>query len=121
MNLFGLVLEISLPERRPSGHEQSGLRPCSIVADSGQHQRLNFPQYLVCPITSTMLETGLMRIRIEAGTADLRLPGTILIDQLQAVDVGRVTGAFGRLTPIELEPVRLGLRALLGEALDFTA
>ncbi len=67
-----------------------------------------------------MLETGLMRVRIEAGTADLRLPGTILIDQLQAVDVGRVTGAFGRLTPTELETVRIGLRALLEEALNLT-
>jgi mRNA-degrading endonuclease toxin of MazEF toxin-antitoxin module len=62
-----------------------------------------------------------MRVRIEAGTADLRLLGTILIDQLQTVDVGRITGAFGRLTPTELESVRLGLRDLLGEALNLTA
>ena len=112
-SIFGLVLEIRLPERRPSGHEQTGLRPCLVIADSGFHQRLNFPQYIICPITSTILESGLMRVHLEAGTAGLKLSGTILIDQLQAVDVGRVVGAYGRLTAVELEPVRSGLQALL--------
>jgi mRNA-degrading endonuclease toxin of MazEF toxin-antitoxin module len=54
-----------------------------------------------------------MRVAIHVGTADLKLPGTVLLDQLQAVDVGRITGAYGRFS--ELEPVRLGLRALFGE------
>lgn len=114
-NIFGLVLEIRLPERRPSGHEQTGLRPCLVIADAGLHQHLNFPQYIICPITSTLLEAGLMRVILPEGSAGLRLPGTILLDQLQAVDVGRVVGFYGRLEELQLEPVRLGLRALFQE------
>lgn len=113
--LFGQVLEIRLPQRKPVGHEQTGLRPCLVIGDPGQYQRTNFPQYVICPITSTVLEPGLMRMAVYAGMADLKLPGTVLLDQLQAVDVGRITGAYGRFSEPELEPVRRGIRALFGE------
>lgn len=59
-----------------------------------------------------------MRVAVHAGMADLKLPGTVLLDQLQAVDVGRITGAYGRFSASELEPVRLGLRALFGEVFE---
>jgi mRNA interferase MazF len=116
--LFGQVLEIRLPQRKPVGHEQTGLRPCLVIGDPGQHQRTNFPQYIICPITSTILEPGLMRVAVHAGMADLKLPGTVLLDQLQAVDVGRITGAYGRFSASEREPVRVGLKALFVEIFE---
>jgi mRNA-degrading endonuclease toxin of MazEF toxin-antitoxin module len=89
-----------------------------VIGDPGQHQRTNFPQYIICPITSTILEPGLMRVAVRVGMADLKLPGTVLLDQLQAVDVGRITGVYGRFSAIELEPVRLGVRSLFGEVFE---
>jgi mRNA-degrading endonuclease toxin of MazEF toxin-antitoxin module len=59
-----------------------------------------------------------MRVAVHAGMADLKLPGTVLLDQLQAVDVGRITGAYGRFSELELEPVRWGIRALFGEVFE---
>lgn len=117
-SLFGQVLEIRLPQRKPVGHEQTGIRPCLIVGDPGTHQKTNFPQYIICPITSTILKPGLIRIALQAGMAGLKLPGTLLLDQIQTVDVGRITGAYGRFSALELESVRLGLRVLFAEVLD---
>ena len=117
-SLFGQVLEIRLPQRKPVGHEQTGIRPCLIIGDPGIHQKTNFPQYVICPITSTILEPGLMRVAIHEGMAGLTRPGTLLLDQIQAVDVGRITGAYGRFTALELEPVRAGLRTLFSEIIE---
>lgn len=72
---------------------------------------------LVAPITSTLLETGLMRIRLEVGWGGLDRAGTILLDQLVSVDAGRLRGSFGRLTDEQLMPVRAGLKAMLGNVL----
>ena len=117
-SLFGQVLELRLPQRKPVGHEQTGIRPCLIIGDPGIHQKTNFPQYVICPITSTILEPGLMRVAIHEGMAGLTRSGTLLLDQIQAVDVGRITGAYGRFSSVELEPVRLGLRALFYEVFE---
>ncbi len=79
---FGQLVSLRLAERVPAGHEQTGLRPCLLIADLSQVQAINYPMLLVAPITSTLLEPGRLRIRIEASWGGLEQAGTILLDQL---------------------------------------
>jgi mRNA-degrading endonuclease toxin of MazEF toxin-antitoxin module len=117
-SVFGQLVSFRLSERVPTGHEQTGLRPCLLIADLGQHQRLNYPMLLVAPITSTMLQPGLLRIRLEAGWGGLEQAGTILLDQLTSVDVSRLRGSFGSLTEEQLVPVRTGLTSIFQTILE---
>ena len=111
-SVFFFFFSFRLPERVPTGHEQTGLRPCLLIADLGQYQQLNYPMLLMVPITSTLLQSGLLRIRLEAGWGGLEQAGTILLDQLTSIDVSRLRGSFGKLTEEQLAPVRTGLKTI---------
>jgi mRNA interferase MazF len=118
MNDFGSILEIRLPEHRPRAHEQEGLRPCMLVLDPSKLQKVPFPQLWVAPITSTMLPEGENRIRLEDGDGGLALGGTLLLDQMRAVDLSRLRSRHGQLSGAKLERVKNAVKALFDKALE---
>ena len=112
--LPGTVLWVALPLRRPPGHEQVGMRPCLVLADPAAVQPVRFPVLVVAPLTSRVVGEGPLYVRLPAGTGGLPAASTVLLDQVSAIDAGRVRGYIGR---IEGEPFRAiisGLRLLFG-------
>jgi len=108
------VFWVRLPERTPPGREQSGRRPCVLIADPATVHPTRYPVVILAPFTGRTLPAAVLYPRLQAGTGGLPTASTVLLDQLVAVDVGRIEGRLGALTPDELEPVRVGLRAMLG-------
>ena len=109
MSEFGLILEVRFPEHKPRAHEQEGLSPCLLILDTGRLQSVAFPQLWVAPITSTHLESGATRVQLNNGDGDLELGGTLMLDQMRAIDVSRMRGQFGRIQGTKLEEIRSAL------------
>ena len=73
----------------------------------------------VAPITSTLLDAPLMRIRVSGG--DGRLSGLdhdsdVMIDKLTTVRRSNVQGRVGRLTAVQLVEIERAMMAFLGLA-----
>jgi mRNA interferase MazF len=118
VNDFGSILEIRLPEHRPRGHEQEGLRPCMLVVDPSKLQKVPFPQLWIIPITSTVLPEGANRIRLEDGDGGLALGGTLLVDQMRAIDLSRLRKRHGQLSGAKLEEIKNAVQALFDLSLE---
>jgi mRNA interferase MazF len=107
----GTVVLIDLG--RTVGHEQRGLRPCTIVSDPDVVQDQRFPVLCVVPITGTPGE-GPLYPPLTPGRSGLRKQSFALIDQLRSIDKRRVRRVFGRITPAELAALEQGLCLYLG-------
>lgn len=108
----GLVVWGDFGQRQPQGHEQEGRRPCVIVAVPGRLHPLRFPIVVVVPLTTTALAPAALYPRLTAEAGGLTADSTVLIDQVQALDLRRVARQIGQLTATELAPITAGLRAL---------
>ena len=105
----GLLLTVYLPSRIPVGHEQTGLRPCVLLADPSEIHPLRFPLVIVAPLTTKRLDPLLLYPRIIEGMGNLPMDSTVLLDQIIAVDIHRVQGYIGRLSEKEFALVQDGL------------
>lgn len=101
-------IHVLKPPRRARGHEQRGPR-LAVVLQATQLAALS--TVIVAP-TSQSATASPMRPTIEAGGERTQ----VMIDQLKAVDRGRLGRAIGHLTPDELTEVDTALRDVL--ALD---
>ena len=115
----GDVVTARFPPQTPGGHEQEGHRPAIVIGVPDLAGPPRFPLYLVVPMTSDhgqawATAAPALYPRFPAGVARLRSPSIALLDQARAIDLARIERRRGTLTPDELEPVRAGLRAMLG-------
>ena len=107
---------VAFPEHDPAGHEQIGARPAIVVGvPSGP---VRFPLLMVAPVTSRFgpwqaANTALYPA-LPAGAGGLPRPSAVLLDQLRAVDLGRVGEYIGALSHGEMAPIVAGLQQLLG-------
>jgi mRNA-degrading endonuclease toxin of MazEF toxin-antitoxin module len=89
------------------------MRPCLVLADPAAVEPVRF-SVVVAPLTSRVVGEGPLYVRLPTGTGGLPAASTVLLDQVSAIDAGRVRGYIGR---IEGEPFRAiisGLRLLFG-------
>ena len=105
----GQILNVYLPGRIPAGHEQTGSRPCVLLADPSEIQPLRFPLVIVAPLTTKSLDMLPLYPRLDEGMGNLPLDSTVLLDQIIAVDIHRVRGYIGKLTEQEYAPIQKGL------------
>lgn len=88
---IGDVVSALFPLHRPGGREQEGYRPAVVVG---------LPELAGMP---------------REGTANLRSPSVCLLDQVRALDVGRVRSYRGTLNAEEYSPIRKGLAKVTGD------
>jgi mRNA-degrading endonuclease toxin of MazEF toxin-antitoxin module len=123
MSVAGEVVQALLPQRVPGGHEQSGARPCIVVGDFSPLGSMRYPMVLVVPLTSVnAFRVGWAspyprlypRLQAGSGAGAVAVDSFALLDQLTALDAGRVVGSRGSLTLEELQPLLDGLREAIG-------
>lgn len=106
----GDILEIDFPMRRPSGHEQEGIRPAVVIAIP---EILGYPRYavvMVAPLTRDQQQPWLVKgadlyPRLEAGAGGIPVASAVLLDQISSVDVMRIKKSIGVLTPMQYAPI----------------
>jgi mRNA interferase MazF len=111
------VLWADLPIRDPHGHEQEGHRPVIVVSVPEDIEAIPYRVLHVVPVTKTAL-SGVLFPTLAAGVGGLPLESTALIFQTMVLDVRRVSGRLGVLNDLEFAPIRTGLQALFGAALE---
>lgn len=114
---IGDIVTAAFPARDPQGREQEGLRPAVVAALPDRLGPGRFPLLVLVPFTSyhkqPWVNTAPERYpRFEPGTAGLRSPSVALLDQVVAVDVGRIRRRRGRLSPEQYGVVRTGLEQM---------
>lgn len=101
----GDVLVVRLPLHPPGGHEQEGFRPAIVV---GWPARLGFPRYpmlIIAPLTTARgqgwaSQSPDLYPMLQAGDGGLPVHSLVLMDQLRAVDAGRVVRRLGALDQV---------------------
>ena len=105
--------EIWLADLNPQqGTEAGKTRPVLII----QTDLLNrmHPSTLVCPITSKVqTESKILRVHLPKGTAKVKVPCDIMIDQLRAIDNRRLLKKIGVIPNQLMSQVHENLRILL--------
>ncbi len=113
---MGDVLKVQFPAQRPPGHEQTGSRPAVVVGLPDRVGVSRFPALVVVPLTSNVggyasTSPALYPV-LAAGQGGLTVPSVALVDNVRALDVLRILGRLGTLTPDESAPIRAALTAM---------
>ena len=78
------------------GTEAGKTRPVLIVQTDLLNKTLH-PSTLVCPITSNVKASNILRVHLKKGMVNLNKDCDIMIDQLRAIDNNRLTKRIGGL------------------------
>lgn len=112
----GDVVLVALPQNRPQGREQQGLRPAIVVGIPPGETR-----YLVVVVAPLTTQSGdwvernpVMYPRLEAGVGGLTQESIVLLDQVRAVDARRITRYLGTLSPQQYAAIASGIQQLFG-------
>lgn len=116
---LGDIVTAQLPEQNPRGREQEGYRPAIIV---GLPATLGVPRFEVVIVVPMTTDRGQrwanvspdLYPRLPAGIAGLRKSSIALLDQVQILDVMRISEYWGRLTPEQYEPILNGIHRMIG-------
>jgi mRNA interferase MazF len=96
-----------------SGHEQFGTRPAIIVQDDSSF--VNLSTVVVVPLTSKLVAakfSGSFIISPDKSNG-LTVRSVVLVQQIRAIDIRRITGVMGSLSDIDMETLERELRKLL--------
>jgi mRNA-degrading endonuclease toxin of MazEF toxin-antitoxin module len=97
-----------------AGHEQSGRRPCVVVADPAEGAALRFPLLSVVPLTTTMLGLPFYPVVQPVPGSGLRAPSTALPDNLRSIDPARILRVAGPIDAADLRAIDAAMRRFLG-------
>ncbi len=117
----GDVVFALFPAQRPGGHEQEGYRPAVVVGLPERLGTSRFGVLIVVPMTADRGQRWARRgpalyPRFSKGTANLKSSSICLLDQVRALDAGRVHRYRGTLSAEQYRPVRDGLRRIFADA-----
>jgi mRNA interferase MazF len=102
-SILSKQFDICIADLKPrAGTEPGKTRPV-LVVQSNMLNNANHPSSLVCPITTNVRNSSILRIHIEKGTSQLHQACDIMIDQIRAIDNKRLTKKIDSL-PKELIP-----------------
>ena len=116
----GDIVFALFPSHWPGGHEQEGMRPAVVV---GLPERLGEPRFGVLIVVPMSTDRGqewagrspTLYPRFREGTANLKSPSICLLDQVRALDAGRVRRYRGSLNKNQYQPIRDGLRRIFAD------
>lgn len=97
------------------GSEEAGERPGLVLSPDVINE--HSPVVLIAALTSQKTERVYpFEALIEAGEAGLRLRSKVLLMQLRSVDKRRITGHYGKVSPVTMERVESALKVATGLA-----
>lgn len=70
----------------------------------------------VCPITTTLIDAPLFRIRLEPNGTGLKTTSDVMFDKIQAIRADKVGPVIGRVTATALQAVDQALKRWQGLA-----
>lgn len=110
----GDVVLVRLPSHEPKGHEQEGRRPAIVLGIPNGEVR--YPVVLIAPLTTQVGDWVHKNPRIypqlATGAGGLSQKSVVLLDQIRAVDVQRVTAYLGTLTDEQYQLLVEGLKRI---------
>lgn len=115
------IVSAVFPDHSPGGHEQQGRRPAVVVGTPDALGPVRFSMVVLVPLTRDRgqdwaLANPDLYPRLPAGAGNLPEDSVCLLDQVRAVDAGRLKGHRGRLTEAQYRPLLNGLARLFGTA-----
>ena len=116
---IGDVLLARLPTHLPPGHEQQGLRPILVIADS---HKVGTPRYELiygAPLTSQhaawiKADPSLYPLLLK-GVGGLVQDSAVLLEHARGIDAARIVRQLGTLTDDEYNPIR----GIIAKMFDF--
>lgn len=112
------VLLVNFSTQIPRGREQEGRRPAVAVAVPNVTGKTRFSLIVVVPLTTQtgdwVTENPTLYPQLQAGMGNLACDSIALLDQIRAIDIDRVFGHLGNLTPEQYQPIEDGLKAMFG-------
>lgn len=112
----GDVVLVALPENRPQGREQQGLRPAIVVGIPPGETR-----YLVVVVVPVTTQSGdwvelnpAMYPKLDAGMGGLTQDSIVLLDQVRAVDARRIVRYLGTVETEAYGAIASGLGQMFG-------
>lgn len=112
--MTGTILFADFGESAPPGHEQAGPRPCVVLGVPSAIQATRFPMLVVAPMTTAELPAGPLYPRLQVEMGGLTREGTVLLDQVRALDVKRIRFKIGALADREYDPILATLKRSFG-------
>jgi len=106
--------EIWIADLNPKiGTEPGKTRPV-LVIQTNLLNKVPHPSTIVCPITSNVKKgSEILRVHLKNGTANLRQPCDIMIDQIRAIDNKRLTKRIGVLPDELIDIVKENIQIVL--------
>ena len=106
--------EIWIADLNPQiGTEPGKSRPV-LVIQSNLLNKIPHPSTIVCPITTNVhIDSGILRVHLKKGTANLHENCDVMIDQLRAIDNKRLLKKVGMLPTELVQQVKENISILL--------
>ncbi len=114
---IGDVVTAKFPSQFFSGREQEGYRSAIIVRLPSRLGKLRFPRVFVVPMTIDRGPEWVeispnLYVRFSIGVAGLKSPSIVLLDQVRAIDVSRITAYRGSLSSDEYAAIANALQQI---------
>lgn len=114
---IGDVVVARFPEHVPRGREQEGYRPALVVALPEELDNPRFDIVIVVPMTTARgqvwgSQSPRLYPTLAAGVGGLPADSIVLIDQLRALDLGRIHRRLGKLGAAEWTPIQTTIKGL---------
>ena len=94
--------EIWIADLNPQIGTEAGKSRSVLVVQSNLLNKIPHPSTIVCPITTNVhIDSGILRVHLKKGMANLHENCDVMIDQIRAIDNKRLIKKVGIL-PVEL-------------------
>lgn len=106
--------EIWLADLNPQiGTDPGKTRPV-LAIQTNLLNKIPHPSTIVCPLTTKVeMDSKILRVHIEKGTANMLQASDIMIDQIRVIDNKRLTGRIGVLPDDLIELVKENIQIVL--------
>lgn len=105
--------EIWIADLNPqTGTETGKIRPV-VVLQTDILNEISHPSTIICPITTNLQNSQLLRLRLNSEVNKLNKISDILIDQIRAVDNNRFIKKIGKLSDDQIDKLKNNLKIIL--------
>ena len=105
--------EIWIADLNPKAGTEPGKTRPVLVLQTDLLNQISHPSTLVCPLTSNIRESTILRVHIRKGTAGVKENCDVMIDQIRAIDNKRLIKRIGLLPKALIEKVKENIKIVL--------
>lgn len=105
--------EIWIADLNPqTGAETGKIRPV-VILQTDILNEIGHPSTIICPITTNLQNSQLLRLRLNSEVNQLDKISDILIDQIRAIDNKRLIKKIGKITDNQISTLKTNLKIIL--------